>query len=175
MSEPGTAVAQFAFASGELRGTQLALYPSCLVHRGENHVETLPLAAMSAVSIAFQRDARKLGWGIALGVGALLLLAVAAPLGTFASKGAQPAQEGQVLAQFLYLFYSLLEALASLFPVAALACVLGSAALCTLGWLGTTTLAVSLPGAARVYVVRGRDTLLLDFAETLGERLASGR
>jgi hypothetical protein len=37
--------------------------------------------------------------------------------------------------------------------------------------MGTTTLLVSLPGAERTYSVRGRNTLLLDFAEALSERL----
>jgi hypothetical protein len=62
-------------------------------------------------------------------------------------------------------------ALASLLPVVALACVIGGGALCAFGWMGTTILLVSLPGTERVYPVRGRDTLLLDFAEALSERL----
>ena len=44
-------------------------------------------------------------------------------------------------------------------------------ALGAFGWIGRTTLLVSLPGAERLYPVRGRDTLLLDFAEALSERL----
>jgi hypothetical protein len=175
VSEPGPAVARFAFASGELRGTHLTLYPTCLVHRSDYQFETLPLGALTAVSVAFQRNTRRLGWGIVLIVVALLLLAIAGPLGTFASKAVQPLQDGQGPAQVLYLFYRLLEALASLFPVAALACVLGGAALCALGWVGTTTLLVSLPGSERVYPVRGRNTLLLEFAEALSERLMHKR
>jgi hypothetical protein len=49
--------------------------------------------------------------------------------------------------------------------------VIGGAALGALGWMGSTTLMISLPGAERAYTVRGRDTLLLDFAEALSERL----
>jgi len=79
MNEPVSAVSRFEFASGLLRGTQLALHPSCLVHRSAHHVETLPLAGMTAVRVAFQRDTRKLGWGIALVVIALVMLAVAGP------------------------------------------------------------------------------------------------
>jgi hypothetical protein len=71
----------------------------------------------------------------------------------------------------LYGFFRALEALGSLLPVAALACVIGGGALGALGWVGRTTLLVSLPGAERAYPVRGRDTLLLDFAEALSERL----
>lgn len=173
MSEPGPAVTRFAFADGELRGTHLTLYPACLIHRSEHHLETLPLAAMSAVSVAFRRDRRKLGWGIVLVVVALLLLAIAGPIGAFASAAAgDMASAGpQGVAGALHGFFRLLEAFASLLPVVALAFVLGGAALCALGWVGTTTLLVSLPGTERVYPVRGRDTVLLDFAEALSERL----
>lgn len=177
MSEPGPAVARFAFTSGELRGSHLTLYASCLVHRGGHHLETLPLAAMTAVSVAFRRDTRKLGWGIFLIVGALALLALTGPLGVFASgaAGEMASAGSQGVAGALHGFFRLLEAVASMFPVVALASVVGGAALCALGWLGTTTLVVGLPGTERVYPVRGRDTLLLDFAEALGERVAHRR
>jgi len=177
VSEPGPVVTRFAFANGELRGTHLTLYPTCLIHRGEHHLETLPLAAMSAVSVAFRRDTRKLGWGIVLVVLALLLLAITGPIGAFASgaAGDMASAGAQGVAGALHGFFRLLEALASLLPVVALGCVLGGAALCALGWVGTTTLLVGLPGTERVYPVRGRDTLLLDFAEALSERLTLKR
>ena len=62
MTEPGTgtALASFAFVGGELRGTQLALHPTCLVHRGNTCLETLPLAGMTAVRVSFERNARRL-------------------------------------------------------------------------------------------------------------------
>jgi hypothetical protein len=53
--------------------------------------------------------------------------------------------------------------------------VIGAAALAALGWMGRTTLVVSLSGAERVYPARGRDTMLLDFAEALSERLTLAR
>jgi hypothetical protein len=168
MSETGAGITRFAFASGMLRGTELTLYPTCLVHRGANHLETLPLAAVTAVSVSFRRDTRKLNWGIGLVVAALLLLAIAGPLGAFASGAAAA---GQQTIPAMQAIYRLLEAIASLLPVAALGSVIGGGALCALGWMGGTTLAVSLPGAERLYPVRGRDTLLLDFAEALSERL----
>lgn len=173
MSEPAQASARFEFTSGLLRGTQLALHPTCLVHRSTHHVETLPLAAMTAVRVAFQRDTRKLGWGITLVVVALLMLAIAGPLGRFASgaAGEMATAGAQGVPGALYSFFRLLEALASLLPVAALACVVGGGALGALGWMGDTTLLVSLPGAERVYPARGRDTMLIDFAEALSERL----
>jgi hypothetical protein len=173
MSEPGPAITRFAFANGVLRGTQLTLYPTCLVHRSENHLETLPLAGMTAVRVAFQRDTRKLGWGITLVIVALVLLALAGPLGSFASTAASEmaAAGAQGVARGLQAFFRMLEALASLLPVVALACVIGGGVLCALGWMGSTLLLISLPGSERFYPVRGRDTLLLDFAEALSERL----
>jgi hypothetical protein len=173
MSDPGPAITRFAFANGVLRGTQLTLYPTCLVHRSENHLETLPLAGMTAVRVAFQRDTRKLGWGITLVIVALVLLALAGPLGSFASTAASEmaAAGAQGVARGLQAFFRMLEALASLLPVVALACVIGGGVLCALGWMGSTLLLISLPGSERFYPVRGRDTLLLDFAEALSERL----
>lgn len=173
MSETGPALTRFAFTSGTLRGTHLTLYPTCLVHRSDNHLETLPLAGMTAVRVAFRRETGKLGWGIALVVLALLLLAIAGPIGSFASGAAgEMASAGpQGVPRALHGFFRLLEAVASLLPVLALACVIGGGALCALGWMGSTLLAVSLPGSERLYAARGRDTPLLEFAEALSERL----
>jgi hypothetical protein len=172
MNEAGPAITRFAFANGMLRGTHLTLYPTCLVHRSDTHLETLPVAAMTAVSVAFRRDARKLGWGIALVGIALLLLAASGPLDGFAAGAATDmAKSEQGVGKALYGFFRFLMALASLLPAAALACVIGGGALCAYGWMGTTTMLVSLPGTERIYPARGRSTMLLDFAEALSERL----
>lgn len=171
-NDTGQAIARYGFTGGALRGTHLTLHSTCLVHRGDNHLETLPLAGMTAVRVAFERDTRKLGWGIALVVVALALLAIAGPLGSFASGAAgEMAGAGAGVARALHGFFRVLEAVASLLPVLALACVLGGGALCALGWMGATLLLVSLPGAERLYAARGRDTMLLEFAEALSERL----
>jgi hypothetical protein len=176
MNEAGPALTRFAFANGMLRGTHLTLFPTCLVHRGDNHLETLPFAGMSAVRVTFERDARKIGWGIALVVIALLLLAIAGPLDRFATDAAADmAKSDQGVAKALHGLFRLMIALASLLPVVALACVIGGAALGALGWMGRTTLIVSLAGAERSYPTRGRDTMLLDFAEALSERLTLAR
>lgn len=177
MNEPSPAVARFEFANGVLRGTQLALHPTCLVHRSTHHVETLPLSGVTAVRVAFQRDTRKLGWGITLVVVALVMLALAGPLGRFASgaAGEMATAGAQGVPGALHSFFRLLEALASLMPVAALGCVIIGGLLCALGWMGSTLLLVSLPGAERLYATRGRDTRLLDFAEALSDRLMSPR
>ena len=163
----GAAIRSIAFTRGELRGTQLTLFPGSLVHRSDNYLETLPLAGITAVRVAFERDARKLGWGVALLVAALVLLAISGPLGTFASSAAA----GQQSIPAMYAIYRAIEAVASMMPVAALACVIGGGLLCAFGWLGRTTLSISLPGAERVYAARGRDAQLLDFAEAVSERL----
>jgi hypothetical protein len=173
VTEAGPVVSRYAFMNGVLRGTHLTLHPACLVHRSDNYLETLPLAGITALRVAFERDTRKLGWGIALIVIALLLLAIAGPLGSFASgaAGEMASAGAQGVGRVLQGFFRLLEVLASLMPVVALGCVVGGGALCALGWLGSTVLIVSLPGSERFYRVRGRDTLLLDFAEAVSERL----
>ena len=173
MSDPGPALQRFTFERGELRGTQLSLFPACLVHRCDNYLETLPLGGVTAVRVTFQRDTRKLGWGIALVVMALVMLAIAGPISAFVwgAVGDMASVGAQGVPRALYSFFRALEALGSLLPVAALACVIGGGSLGAFGWLGRTTLQVSLPGAERIYAVRGRDTLLLDFAEALSERL----
>jgi hypothetical protein len=168
------ALTRFEFTSGLQRGSHLALYPRVLVHRGESQLETLPLAAIGSLRVAFLRDSRKLRWGIALVVIALVLLAIAGPLGTLAAASAADMASGgsQGVARALYGLFRFLEGVASLMPAAALACALGGAALAIYGWRGTTTLTLTIGGAERVYRVRGRDTLLLDFAEMVSERLA---
>jgi hypothetical protein len=60
---------------------------------------------------------------------------------------------------------------ASLLPALAVACAVGGAAFAALGWMGETTLSVTLPGAERVFATRGRDPRLLDFSEVLSERV----
>jgi hypothetical protein len=168
MSEAGPAVTRFAFTNGALRGTHLTLYPTCLVHRSDTHLETLPLAGVTAVRVAFERHVGQLGWGISLVVAALLMLAIVGPLGSFASTALA---SGPQSVPVMDAIYRLLVAIASLLPVAALACVISGGALCVLGWMGSTALVVGLPGAERFYRSRGRDTMLLDFAEALSERL----
>jgi len=117
----------------------------------------LPFAGMSAVRVTFERDTRKIGWGIALVMVALLVLAVAGPLERFATDAAsEMAKSDQGVGKALHGLFRLTVALASLLPVVALACLIGAAALVALGWMGRTTLVVSLSGAERVYPARGR-------------------
>jgi hypothetical protein len=132
----------------------------------------MPLARITAMRVSFERHPRQLGWGVALVVVALLMLAIAAPIGSVAHGAAQEmAGSGQGVARALFGFFRLVEMVAALLPALALACALGGAALGVLGWRGSTTLTLNLAGTERVYSARGRDTLLLDFAELVSERL----
>lgn len=170
--EAPAALMRFDFTSGLQRGSQLTLYPRCIVHRSESHLETVPLSRIDALGVAFERDTRRLGWGVALVVLALVLLAIAGPIGSLAHAAAdEMAQSGQGVGRALYSLFRFVEVMAALLPAIALACALGGAGLGVLGWRGSTTLTLLLGGAERVYSVRGRDTLLLDFAEMASERL----
>lgn len=173
MNESGPPITRYAFVNGDLRGSNLTLHPACLVHRSDSHLETLPLAAVTVVRVSFDRSSRKLGWGVVLLLLGLALLAIAAPLASFAggAAGEMAVAGAQGASRMLLGFFRFLEAVAALLPVLALACVIAGGALGAFGWMGHTTLAVGIPGAERVYAARGRDTMLLDFAEALSERV----
>jgi hypothetical protein len=167
-----TPLIRFDFRSGLQRGSQLMLYPRYLVHRSDSYVETVPFARVTALRVAFERDARRIGWGVALVILALLLLAIAAPIGSLAHAAAQEMMASvQGVARALYSLFRFIEGLAAVLPAIALGAALGGAALGVLGWRGSTTLTLVLGGGERAYAVRGRDTLLLDFAEMAAERL----
>lgn len=170
--ESQLALVRFDFTRGALRGSQLMLYPRCLVHRSESHLETMPLARVTALKVSFEREPRRLGWGIALVIAALLLLALSGPLGSFAHTAAQEmTASGQGVARALFSFFRFIEVIAALLPALALAGAVGGGVLAAFGWRGSTTLTVALGGTERIFSARGRDTLLLDFAEMAAERL----
>jgi len=170
--ESQLALSRFDFTTGSNRGSQLMLYPRCLVHRSDSQLETVPLARVTAIRVSFKRDARRLGWGIVGVVAALLLIAISGPLGTFAHGAAQEmVANGQGVARALYGLFRVVELFAAVLPAIALAGAVGAAMLAVLGWRGSTTLTLTLSGAERAYSVRGRDPRLLDFAEMAAERL----
>lgn len=175
MNDTGVAVARFDFTRGALRGSHLVLYQGCLVHRGGYVLETLPLATIASVRVAFERDARRLNWGIALLMVALVLFAVSAPLeGLAAEAASQMAAAGtQAVARALLALFRVLQAAAGLLPPLAALVAAGGAALAALGWLGGTKLVVTFAGYERDYPVRGRDKALLDFAELLAEQVVA--
>jgi hypothetical protein len=172
MSDVGAAVARFDFINGPMRRTHLTLYSACLVHRGDSHLETLPLATVASVRISFERDSRRLGWGIALVVLALLMFAVSAPLATLAGGAASDVASGSSgVAAALGTLFRIVEAVARVLPGVAGAAALGGVALAALGWYGTTTFTLTFAGGERVFPSRGRSTMLLDFAESVSEKL----
>ena len=172
-----TPLLRFDFRNGLERGSQLMLYPRYLIHRSDSHVETVPFARITALRVAFERNPRRIGWGVALVIVALLLLAIAAPVGSLAHGAAQEMMaSAQGVARALYGLFRFIEGVAAVLPAIALGAALAGAALGVLGWHGSTSLTLVLGGAERTYAVRGRDTLLLDFAEMAAERLmASAR
>lgn len=171
LDNAGAPIGRFDFPGGG----HLTLYRGCVVDRTPSHFETLPLANMVAVRMSFERDRRRLGWGVALVVMALLIFAIAGPLGSFAGSAAADMGSAptQGVARALQILFRFFEAAASLLPALALASALGGAALGVLGWRGSTLLTMSLAGTERVYASRGQDKRLIDFAELVGERLMS--
>jgi hypothetical protein len=170
--ESQLAITRFDFTRGALRGSQLILYPRCLVHRSDAHVETVPLARVTALKVSFEREGARLAWGVVLVIAALLLLAMSAPLGSFAHGAAQEmGANGQGVARALSALFRFMELLAAVLPALAIACVVVGAMLVVHGWRGSTTLMLSLGGETRDYSVRGRDKQLLDFADMAAERL----
>ena len=178
MTEAGTSVTRFDIGNGEWRGTQLSLHPTYVVHRGDAHLEMLPLATVASVRVSFERDEGKLRWGIGWIVVALIVFAVAGPLESLAGSAvremsAQQAGGGTGVAAALLGLFQFVAALAKALPFIAAAILLAGAGLCVLGWLGTTTLTLTFAGGERLYAVRGRDSLLLDFSERVSEALAA--
>ena len=170
-------VARFDFRSGHRRGDTLTLYPDSLVHRGGSELEAIPLNAIAAVRVTFERNANLIGWAVSLLVAALLLWLVAEPLGSVAARLADElrAQLGSdstaarsgVPAALLGLL-RLVQAIAGILPLLAALFAMAGVALGALGWFGRTTLYVSLGAAERIYRVLGRDSVLLEFCEIVG-------
>lgn len=171
-----TPIASFPFASGPERGTQISLFGTRLVHQGVGQMESIALAAIAAVGVAYARDYRRIGWGAALVVLAILLFAVSGSLSGAAAEAAAAVGGEHSVARLLRGTLYVLGVLAALLPAAGVAALAGGGALIAFGWIGTTTLVVSLPAGARAYPVRGQNRMLVDFTELVAERVAqSGR
>jgi hypothetical protein len=174
-TDAGPAITRYDFPSGALRGTHFTLYANCLIHRSDKHLETVPLAGIASLRVAYERDTRKAGWGITLLIVALLLFAVSGPLAALAeAAAAEMAAAGtHGVARALHALFRALLGFANALPFVGLLAALGGIALAVLGWLGATTLVLDLSGSKRVYPVRGRNSGLLDFSEAICERLMS--
>lgn len=167
-----TPIASFQFDNGPLRGTQLALYAARLLHQGPGQMESITLSAVAAVQVGFERDVRRIGWGAVLIVAALLLFLAAGPLSGLAVDAAAEITGKNAIAQLLRGTLHALGAMASMLPAAGVAALLGGGALAAFGWIGMTTIVLSLPATERAYRVRGQSRMLADFAELLAERVA---
>ena len=166
-----------SLAEIEIRGgTRLTLYENRLVLQGTDAMESLQLAHLASVRVAFVRDARKLAWAVALLVTAAVVAGVSAPLQRWiagaVAKFGDPARP-ESLDSVLHGVFNALGALASLLPATAAALAAGAAALLVFFWLGRTTLIFAFAATERACPARGRDRRLFEFAEALSERLAA--
>ena len=172
-----SSLAEFEFSSGAQRGARLTLYANRLVHQGGSSMETVPLAQLAAVRVAFERDARTLNWAIVLLVVALILAVVSGPLHSGIAALATGVKEHagrESLDAVLLASLSALGGLARLLsPLAAVLAAL-AVTLLVFFWLGQTTLTLSFAAVERAYAVRGRSQMLFEFSEALAERLAAG-
>lgn len=166
-------------AEVEIRGgARLTLFANRLVIAGGDSTEIVPLAHLASVRVAFERDARKLNWAIALLVAALVLAALSGPLASWMTAltgklTAAPEREG--LESVLIAAFSAIGALARLMMPVAVLLAGGALALAAFFWIGHTKLTLSFAAAERACAARGRDPQLADFAHQLGERLAERR
>ena len=169
-------LADYEVGSGALRGLRLTLYANRLVFEGSDAMETVPLAQLASVRVAFERNPRTLNWAIVLLVLALALAAVSGPLQAWmtqlASKVGESAGRESLEAVLLAVFTGLGNLARLLSPIA-IVLAAGAVALLMLFWLGRTTLALAFAATERSCTVRGRDRSLVEFAGLIGEQLAA--
>jgi len=166
---------EFEFAGGRLHGTRLALYGNRLVQWGGDAMETVVLGQVASVRVAFERDARKLNWALALMAVALPLFLAAGPLQRWlgALGRGSDAARADALDGFLQAALNAFVALAGVLPGVAGALAVAAAALLAYFWLGTTTFTLAFGATERVFAVRGRNRQLVAFGEAVGEQLAA--
>ena len=169
-------VAEYEIPSGTQRGSRLTLYANRLVQHGGDAIETVPLAHLASVRVAFERDARKLNWVIALLAVALVLATLSGPLQSWmralATKVAASGG-GESLEAVLLTSFAAIGHLARLFVPSALVLAACAAVLLFLFWLGQTRLTLAFAATERVCSVRGRDRGMFEFADLVSERLSA--
>jgi hypothetical protein len=157
---------------------RLALYRSRLVLNGADAMESMPLAQLASVRVAFERDPRKLNWAVGLLVLALLLAMASGPLqglATALAAGIREQAGRESLDAALLSSASALHGFARLLSPLAVALSALAAALLVFFWLGLTTLTLSFAATERTFPVRGRNPLLVQFAEAVANQLAAPR
>jgi hypothetical protein len=165
---------EFDFGSGG----RLALYANRLVLNVADAMESMPLAHMASVRVAFERDPRKLNWAVGLLVLALLLAMASGPLqglATALAAGIREQAGRESLDAVLLSSASALHGFARLLSPLAVALSALAAALLVFFWLGLTTLTLSFAATERAFPVRGRNPLLVQFAEAVANQLAAPR
>ena len=138
-------------------------------------METVPLAQIASVRVAFERNPARMYWTVVLLFAALLCASISGPLqgwiGGAAAKIGEHARRESLDAVLLGVFTAL-GGLASLLPALAAALVAGAVALLVFFWLGVTVLTLAFAATERSYEVRGRNRYLVEFAQTVAEQLA---
>jgi hypothetical protein len=170
-----TALATFEFRRGELRGSHLALFATRLEHRAGDFFEVMPLDRLGALRAGFERDAGRLQWGGILLFVAVLVIGSYWPLRSLVAMGfAEVNTQSQGGGAFLPAALEALDFCVGLLPLAG--AVLGLRGLSRLvpAWMGNTVLTVSTGALERTFASRGRDPELLEFSETVAERLGAG-
>jgi hypothetical protein len=166
-----TALATYEFRRGELAGSHLSLFGACLVHRGADGFETIHLDRISALRVAFERDASRIAWGGALLFIAFLLIAAFLPMRMLvASMAAEVTAQAQ--GTFLPAAIRALDFCVGLLPFASLGLGAWGITWLALGWIGETVLRVGAGPGDKVFAMRGRDPLLYEFAESVSAQIA---
>ena len=170
MNDTGPALSRLDLSGA----SHLSLHRSCLVMRSDFEFEAMPLSAIAALRVAFERDSRRIGWGIALVVFALVVFVVAAPLGGVSGTAAREmaGAGAQGVARALEVLFRIVEAVSTAMPFIALAIAIGGALLVATGWRGYTVLTLHLAGAERVYSAKGHDRQMIEFGELVAGHLA---
>jgi hypothetical protein len=168
----GAHLASYEFRRGTLAGTELSLFKSSLVHRGGDGFETIPLDRISAISVGFERDPRRMSWGFVLLIVAMLLLAAFWPSRMLiAATLAEVTAQGQA-GTFLPAALRAINAFVSLLPYLSAGAALWATALLALGWIGETVLRIVIAPVERTFSTRGRDPELYEFAESVSASIS---
>jgi hypothetical protein len=173
---PENPLAEFEISSGALRGSRLTLYANRLVHVAGESMETVALAQLASVGVAFERDLRKLNWAVGLLAAALVLALASGPLQSTIGALAAGVKEHagrESLDAVLLATFSGLGGLARLFLPLAVALVALAAALLAFFWIGVTTLRLDFAAVEREFPVRGRNLFMIQFAEAVAAQLAA--
>ena len=169
-----TPLASCEFASGELRGSTLALFQGRLVHSGTDFIDTLQLDHVGALRIAFERDINRMVWGAVLVLIAIAVVAMYRPLQTqVAGLLGELTTQSQTGTAFLFAALHAIEFAVALMPVLAAAFTLWAGACLAFGWIGGTELVVVVAPVVRVFVSRGKDAALIEFAQSVAAHMGA--